>query len=83
MKCECIEYRREQYPVRMMCRLLNISKSCYYAWRNRPESKRSIADRKLLPVIKRIHKASGGVYGSPKIQAELKDEDYDANFVRT
>lgn len=76
MKCECIEFRREQYPVRMMCRLLYISKSGYYAWRTRPESQRSKTNRKLLPIIKRLHKASGGVYGSPKIQVDLKEEGY-------
>ncbi len=76
MKCQCIESRREQYPVRMMCRLLNISKSCYYAWRTRGESNRSKNNRVLIPVIKLIHKTSGGVYGSPKIHAELNDEGY-------
>jgi len=31
---------------------------------------------KLLPVIKRLHKASDCVYGSPKIQVDLKEEGY-------
>ena len=76
VKCECIESRCEQYPVRMMCRLLDISKSCYYAWRTGSESQRSKTNRALTPVIKRLHKASGGVYGSPEKKAELNDEGY-------
>ena len=76
MKYQCIESRRELFPVRMMCRLLQVSKSGYYAWRTRPESKRSKTDRELIPIIKRLHSESGGVYGSPKIQSDLKGEGY-------
>lgn len=76
MKYQCIEARREQFPIRMMCRLLLVSKSGYYSWRTRPESKRSKIDRELIPVIKRLHDESGGIYGSPKIQFGLKDEGY-------
>ncbi len=76
MKFQCIETRREQFPVRMMCRLLRVSKSGYYAWRIRPESKRTKTDRELIPIIKRLHEESGGVYGSPKIWLDLKDEGY-------
>ncbi len=76
MKYQCIETRREQYPIRMMCRLLQVSKSAYYSWRTRPESKRAKTDRELIPVIKRLHNESGGIYGSPKIKSSLKDEGY-------
>ena len=76
MKYACIERRRDDYPVRMMCRLLRVSASGYYAWRTRPESPRAKADRELLPKIKRIHAQSKGVYGSPRIKAELESEGY-------
>ncbi len=76
MKYQCIETRREQYPIRMMCRLLQVSKSAYYSWRTRAESKREKTDRELIPVIKRLHNESGGIYGSPKIKSSLKDEGY-------
>ena len=74
MKYACIERRRDQYPVRMMCRQLNVSASGYYAWRSRPESSRARSDRELLPRIKRIHAESKGVYGSPRVTAELANE---------
>ena len=60
----------------MMCRLLQVSKSGYYAWRTRPESRRAKEDRELTRVIRRLHAESGGVYGSPKIHADLRDEGF-------
>ena len=74
MKYACIDRRRDQYPVRMMCRLLCVSASGYYAWRTRPESSRTQRDRELMPKIRRIFEASKGVYGSPRVHAELVAE---------
>jgi len=72
----CITRRRNQYPVSFMCQLLGVSSSGYYAWRSRPESQRAQEDRRLLEAIRRIHAASGGVYGAPKITAELNAQGY-------
>ena len=76
MRYLCIDRCRNQYPIRMMCRVLKVSKSGYYAWRTRPESARAKTDRELTRVIRRLHGESNGVYGSPKIRVELKDEGY-------
>jgi len=48
-----------------------VSPSGYYDWLERPESKRSIENRKLTEKIRDSHKASGEVYGSPKIHRDL------------
>ena len=71
MKYACIDRRRSRYPVRLMCRLLRVSASGYYAWRTRPESSRVKSDRALMAEIRRVHQDSKGVYGSPRVHAEL------------
>ena len=76
MRYVSIDRRRKQYPVRMMCRVLRVSSSGYYAWRVRPESHRARTDRQLTRVIRRLHADSKGVYGSPKMRDELQDEGY-------
>jgi transposase InsO family protein len=54
-----------------MCKLLNVSRSGYYAWRNRPESRRSRQNRALEDKIRVLHKASHCIYGSPRVHRDL------------
>jgi putative transposase len=56
-----------------MCRVLEISSSGYYAWRQRQPSVRAQADQKLRQQIREIHERSKGTYGAPRIHAELAD----------
>ena len=44
-----------RWPVRLMCRVLEVSTSGYYAWRSRPESARAVANRALLADVRRLH----------------------------
>ncbi len=74
MRYACIDRRRSDYPVRLMCQALQVSASGYYAWRVRPESRRSQVDRQLTQVIRAVHAESEGTYGSPRIHAELNEE---------
>ena len=62
------------HPVRVMCRLLKISKSGFYAWDGRPMSARAREDIGLTAKIHAIHRRSRGAYGAPMIHAELADE---------
>jgi putative transposase len=57
--------------VRTMCRLLGVYRSGNYAWRSRPPSANQIADAELTRSILRIHEASRGTYGRPRVEAEL------------
>jgi len=76
MRYRCIHRRRSQYPVTMMCRVLQVSRGGFNAWQDRPESKRAATDRKVTRVIRRLHADSKGVYGSRNIRLDLKDAGY-------
>jgi putative transposase len=71
MRFEFIETHQERYPVTLMCQVLAVSPSGYYAWRKRPVSQRKMADEQLLTEIKAIHDKSRRTYGSPRIHAIL------------
>ena len=60
------------FPIRIMCEVLGVSRSGYYAWAGRPESARAAADRDLAAQIRVAHEASRGRYGSPRVHAELR-----------
>ena len=72
MRFRVIEDRRADYPVRLLCDVLGVSPAGYYAWRSRPESRRSAANRDLVDDIRRVHRDTRGRYGSPRIHVELK-----------
>jgi putative transposase len=65
---------QEQFPVRRMCDELNVSPSGYYAWRTRPASAREMANQELYKKIEAVYHDNRGVYGSPRIYRELKDQ---------
>ena len=72
MRFRFIEDRRADYPVTIMCNVLDVSPAGYYAWRTRQESRRSAANRALLDDIKQVHRDNHGCYGSPRVHLELK-----------
>src|SRR5271154_3541512 len=72
MKFGFVDEHRAVWPVRMMCAVLGLSASGYYAWRARPESRRAAANRALLDDIRLIHAESSGTYGSPRVHAVLR-----------
>jgi len=59
-----------------MCDLFEVSRSGYYAWKNRKPGRRSRRNAKVLERIRAIHEARKGVYGSPRIRFELLKEGY-------
>ena len=64
MRFSFIDAEKVHYPVALMCRMLAVSRSGYYASRGRCESKRSREDRRLLVKVKASHMTSRGTYGS-------------------
>ena len=67
-----IDAERANHPVSLLCRVLRVSRSGYYAWRDRRRSKRSVEDSALTGKIREIHERSRRTYGYPRVHAELK-----------
>lgn len=72
MRYGFIEAHQGTWPVSVLCEVLGVSRSGYYAWEKRPESGRSVRRRELVAQMREIHgekyKAS---YGSPRMHQEL------------
>jgi transposase-like protein len=66
-----IEAERASFSVPLMCRVLGVSRSGYYDWKDRPPSRRSREDAALTERIHEIHHRSRATYGSPRVHAEL------------
>lgn len=72
MKFAFIQAHGAEFDILRMCRVLGVSRSGYYAWRQRPPSERERADQELAQWIQAAHERSRGTYGSPRVHAELK-----------
>lgn len=62
---------KANYPVSLLCRVMKVSRSGYYAWLRRPRSKRAVQDAALEAEIHAIHERSRRTYGYPRVHAEL------------
>ena len=69
-----IAAEKPNYPVAVMCRVLGVNRTSFHDWERRPPSDRALTDAWLTEKIKQIHDGSRGVYGSPRIHAELRLE---------
>lgn len=68
-----VDREKAHYPVNLLCQLLKISRSGYYAWSKRPRSARALADEVLTEQIRSFHDASRKTYGAPRIHDDLSD----------
>ena len=73
MRYEFIQAHRAEFEIKVMCRVLDASRSGYYAWRKRPVSSREMANQEMKEQIDEIYQQSRHTYGSPRIRAELAD----------
>jgi len=62
-----------EYSIRMMCRVLNVSVSGYYAWKRRRPSAQQVRREKLTDAVETFHEDSKGAYGYRKIHKEIAD----------
>ena len=73
MRYRFIEVEKAMYPVTMLCRVLRVSRSGFYAWQQHPISPRAEETRRLDIEIKKLFEASKRRSGSPKITRALVD----------
>lgn len=66
--------RDEGIEISFACETLDVSRSGFYDWQERPESERSLEAARLVEDIRRVHEQSRGQYGSPKVTHVLKSE---------
>jgi len=64
-----------KFRILLMCRVLEVSRSGYYRWRSRPESRRAREDRRLLVAIRAVYQQSRCNYGSPRVHRHLKQQE--------
>jgi putative transposase len=67
--------RKAEHSIALMCRVLEVSRSGYHAWAARPPSARGVEDARLSARIAVLHEQRRGVYGSPRIWADLVLDD--------
>jgi transposase InsO family protein len=57
----------------MMCQILEVARSGFYAWIHKPLSDRAIENERLLELIRESYVASGRIYGSPRVFLDLRE----------
>jgi putative transposase len=67
-----ISAEKARTPVSLACRWLGVSRSGYYEWATRAPSQRALTDAWLTERIRAIYEAHRGVYGAPRIHADLR-----------
>ena len=66
-----IAARKAEHSIAIMCRVLEVSRSGFHAWQARKPCQRALEDERLTVRIRAIHRENRGVYGSPRVHAEL------------
>jgi len=77
-----IDEEKAHYAISLLCRVMQVSRSGYYAWRSRAPSPRATQDLVLSETVTEIHKASRGTYCSPRVHAELRARGHRVNRKR-
>lgn len=73
MRYAFILQHQDRYAVQLLCHLLGVSRSGYYAWVTRPVSQRARDDARLLGLIRESYEASGRPYGAPRLRCDLRE----------
>ncbi len=72
MRFVFIAAKKALYPITLLCDVLDVTRSGYYAWLSRPTAPKKIADAQLLIEIKAAMARGRGAYGSPRVHRDLR-----------
>jgi putative transposase len=75
VKFHFIDQHRQSYPVRLLCRVMNVGKSAFYTWKARPAKVISAEELNLYRRAKALFKASRNSLGSRELAKKLNDEN--------
>ena len=73
MKYAWIREQRDLFPVTVLCEVLDVSTSGYYAWVDRPDSPRAQRRTRIRQAVRQVHAESHGIYGSWKVAISLRE----------
>src|SRR5215218_1777888 len=73
MRFQLIDAAKREFPIQRLCKVLDVSPSGYFAWKNRPASRRQREDLVLLAHVRSAFIQSHETYGSPRVTRELQD----------
>jgi putative transposase len=76
VKYACIARHQEEFEVRLMCRLLAVSRSGFYAAQRRAPSARAVRDQALRLHVRTAHERSARTYGAPRVHRELRAQGH-------
>jgi len=82
MRYAVITRHRREFNLRLMCRVLEVSPSGYYAFLKRPPSWHALIDEVLMAHVRIAHRASGETYGAPRVRQDLQAEGLPAGTKR-
>lgn len=73
MRFAFIDAKKAKYPVSVLCEVLQVQRSGYYAWCEREESARDVEDRRLVVEVRAVFAEYKRRYGSPRVHRELRE----------
>lgn len=82
MKYQFIKKARKAYPIILLCIVLQVSRSGYYAWSGKAVSTKRKRDDNLIPLVREIHKKTRGTYGTRRMSKELKSRGIECGRAR-
>ncbi len=83
MRFALVDQAKKDFPVHRLCRVLGVSQNGYFAWKDRPASRRQRDDMVMLAHVRSAFALSNGTYGSPRMTRELQDDGFAIGRRRT